>query len=154
MTTITIAPVRKSIRVKTKPEHAFRIFTTGLDSWWPKSHGIGKEPRKAVVFEPKLSGRWYELAEDGTETKVGEVLVWEPPHRFVMSWEINASWKPDTNLRSEVEVRFTRDGDATLVELEHRNFENLGAEGGAKMRQDVDGGWPGLLERFKTVAEQ
>jgi hypothetical protein len=40
-----------------------------------------------------------------------------------------------------------------LVELEHRKFERLGAEGGAKMRKDVDGGWPGLLELFKRSAE-
>jgi hypothetical protein len=39
------------------------------------------------------------------------------------------------------------------VELEHRKFERLGAEGGASLRKDVDGGWPGILERFKREAE-
>jgi hypothetical protein len=29
----------------------------------------------------------------------------------------------------------------------------MGAEGGASMRKDVDGGWPGLLERFVKEAE-
>ena len=51
-------------------------------------------------------------------------------------------------------VRFVADGpDATLVELEHRKFEQMGAEAGESMRKDVDGGWPGLLELFKTEAE-
>jgi hypothetical protein len=55
---------------------------------------------------------------------------------------------------SEVEVKFTAQGpNETLVELEHRKFERLGAEGGAKMRKDVDGGWPGMLEHFRRVAE-
>ena len=55
---------------------------------------------------------------------------------------------------SEVEVRFIAQGPlATLVELEHRNFERLGAEAGASMRKDVDGGWPGMLEHFKREAE-
>jgi hypothetical protein len=37
--------------------------------------------------------------------------------------------------------------------LEHRKFERLGAEAGASMRKDVDGGWPRLLEHFKDEAE-
>jgi hypothetical protein len=55
---------------------------------------------------------------------------------------------------SKVEVRFIAQGpQATLVELEHRKFERLGAEAGASMRKDVDGGWPRLLEHFKQEAE-
>jgi hypothetical protein len=50
-------------------------------------------------------------------------------------------------------VAVTLGPDATLVELEHRNFEQLGAEAGAKMRKDVDGGWPGILEDFRREAE-
>jgi hypothetical protein len=41
----------------------------------------------------------------------------------------------------------------TLVELEHRKFEAMGAEEGASMRKDVDGGWPGFLDLFKAEAE-
>jgi uncharacterized protein YndB with AHSA1/START domain len=151
---VRIAPVRKSLRVKAAPERAFEVFTAGLGRWWPLNHGIGKTPRKAVVMETHLGGRWYELAEDGTETTVGKIITWEPPRRFVMSWDINSQWKPDTTVSSEVEVQFIADGDATRVELEHRKFERLGAEGGEKMRKDVDGGWPGLLELFKTAAER
>ena len=50
-------------------------------------------------------------------------------------------------------VMHAEGADATLVELEHRNFERLGAEGGASLRKDVDGGWPGMLEHFKREAE-
>jgi len=55
---------------------------------------------------------------------------------------------------SEVEVRFVADGpNATRVELEHRKFEKLGQAAGTSMRNSVDGGWPGMLERFKAEAE-
>jgi len=151
---VRIAPVRKSIRVNATPARAFDVFTSGLGRWWPLNHGIGKQPRKGVVMEARLGGRWYELAEDGTETNVGKIILWEPPQRFVMTWDINSEWKPDTTVSSEVEVKFIPDGaDATRVELEHRKFERMGAEGGEKMRKDVDGGWPGLLEVFKTHIE-
>ena len=57
-------------------------------------------------------------------------------------------------MRSEVDVRFTADGpEATKVELLHHRFETMGAEAGASMRKDVDGGWPGLLERFVREVE-
>ena len=152
--TVTIAPVRKSIRVNASQAHAFDVFTSGLGRWWPTNMGIGRKPMKAAVMETRLGGRWYELAEDGSQATVGKIIVWEPPQRFVMTWEINSQWKPDSTVSSEVEVRFIADGaNATRVELEHRKFEQMGAEGGASMRKDVDGGWPGLLERFKTEAE-
>jgi uncharacterized protein YndB with AHSA1/START domain len=151
---VKIAPVRKSIRVNASPAHAFDVFTSGLGRWWPRDHFIGKSPMKETVIETRLGGRWYELAEDGTHTNVGRIIVWEPPERFVMTWEINSRWKPDTTISSEVEVRFIPDGaNATRVELEHRKFEQMGAEAGESMRRDVDGGWPGLLERFRQEAE-
>jgi uncharacterized protein YndB with AHSA1/START domain len=57
-------------------------------------------------------------------------------------------------MRSEVDVRFTADGPgATHVELVHHRFETMGAEAGASMRKDVDGGWPGLIVRFAREAE-
>src|SRR5215471_10269315 len=128
---ISIAPVRKTIHVKASAAHAFEVFTAGLGRWWPSNHGIGKKPIKTVAIEAHLDGRWYELSEDGTRTDVGRIIVWEPPQRFVMTWDINSEWKPDTSVSSEVEVKFIPDGaDATRVELEHRKFERLGAEGG------------------------
>ena len=153
-TTILIAPVRKSIRVSANQARAFEVFTSGLSRWWPRDKGIGKMPMTAAIMEPRLGGRWYELAEDGTQTNVGKIVVWEPPQRFVMTWDINSEWKPDSTVGSEVEVRFIAEGaTATRVELEHRKFEQMGAEPGEKMRKDVDGGWPGMLERFKSEAE-
>jgi uncharacterized protein YndB with AHSA1/START domain len=150
--TIVIAPVRKSVNAS--QARAFEVFTSGLGRWWPLDHGIGKTPRKAAVMETRLGGRWYELAEDGTETPIGRIIVWEPPQRFVVTWDINSQWQPDITVSSEVEVKFIADGaDATRVQLEHRKFEQMGAGPGEKMRKDVDGGWPGLLERFRSEAE-
>jgi Activator of Hsp90 ATPase homolog 1-like protein len=150
-----LAPVRKSVHVKVPIEHAFEVFTSGLSRWWPTTHGIGKKPIKTVTMEPRLGGRWLEIAEDGTETCAATIVHWEPPHRFVMLWQINAQWKPDQAMKSEVDVRFTADGpQATHVELLHHRFETMGIEAGSSMRRDVDGGWPGLLALFAQEAER
>ena len=152
--TVAIAPVRKSVRVQVNQAHAFDVFTSKLDRWWPRKASIGASPMKLAVLEGGIGGRWYEIGEDGSRTDVGRVLVWDPPHRLIARWEINGRWKADTTVGTEVEVKFIADGaDATIVELEHRSFERLGAEAGAAVRGQVDGGWPGILEQFKNEAE-
>lgn len=151
--TVAIAPVQKTVRVNAPVAHAFEVFTSGLTRWWPHNHGVGKKPIKTVLMEPRLGGRWLEFAEDGTETRVATIVRWEPPHRLVLLWQVNAQWKPDLSMKSEVDVRFSAEGpETTLVELVHHKFETMGAEAGASMRRDVDRGWPGLMERFADEA--
>ena len=153
--TIQIAPVRKSVVVEANPERAFDVFTAGIDRWWPKTHGIGATPIRQSFIEPFVGGRWYTRHEDGADIVIGHVRVWQPAARFVVSWEISPDWKPDARaaFASEVEVRFVAEAAGrTRVELEHRDFERMGAEAGAKMRAGVDGGWPGLLELFAKEA--
>ena len=77
---VTIAPVRKTVHVKVPVAHAFDVFTTGLTRWWPHDHGVGKKPIQKVLMEPRLGGRWLEISEDGTETSVATIKLWEPPH--------------------------------------------------------------------------
>jgi len=153
--TIEIAPVRKSVVVDASPSQAFAVFTAGIDRWWPKSHGIGATPIRESVIEPFVGGRWYTRHEDGSDIVIGHVRVWQPAERLVVSWEVSADWKPDPRpaFTSEVEVRFAADaGGGTRVELEHRNFERLGAASGEKMRKGVDGGWPHLLNLYAKEA--
>jgi hypothetical protein len=48
-------------------------------------------------------------------------------------------------------VRFTADGDSTVVELEHRGWEARG-DRAAEVRAAYDGGWIGVLERYASAA--
>ncbi len=152
------APVRKSIRVRANAARAFRVFTDGFDSWWPRTHHIGSSPMVKTILEGHVGGRCYSKQEDGNECDWAQITAWEPPARFVMAWLINGDWKyePDASKCSEVEVIFTpqRDG-STLVELEHRGFERM-VSGGDTMRAMVnrEGGWGGLLALFQAEAER
>ncbi|HZR26784.1 MAG TPA: SRPBCC family protein [Vicinamibacterales bacterium] len=153
-----MAPVLKSITVRASAERAFKVFTDGFDTWWPRGHHIGSSPMKRAVIEPFVGGRCYSEQVDGTDCPWGQILVWEPPQRFVMAWQITPEWKFQPNLAeaSEVEIRFTPLGDGTTrVDLEHRHFERMGA-GGEAMRAGVDSpnGWGGLMELFKAAAEK
>jgi uncharacterized protein YndB with AHSA1/START domain len=137
--------------VEATPAEAFEFFTSKIDHWWPKTHGIGNTPLKESVIEPFVGGRWFARHEGGEEVTVGHVREWQPARRVVVGWEINAQWKPEARVQfsSEVEVNFIAEPDGrTRVELEHRNFEKMEGDGGDKMRSAVDNGWPALLGLF------
>jgi uncharacterized protein YndB with AHSA1/START domain len=157
MTSVADASVKKSVVVNASVEHAFEVFTTGFDSWWPRGHHIGKSPMTEAVIEGKRGGRCYSTQVDGTECDWGQILEWDPPHRFVMAWQISPEWsyEPDLGKSSEVEIIFTPEqGGGTRVDLEHRHFERMGP-GGDAMRQGVGaaGGWGTLLDQFKQRVE-
>ena len=83
MTTTTpqdqVTTVQKSVTVKADLEHAFNVFTAGFDTWWPRSHHIGKKPLQKAVIEPRAGGRCFGREADGTECQWGTVTTWEPP---------------------------------------------------------------------------
>jgi uncharacterized protein YndB with AHSA1/START domain len=146
------APVRKQRTVQAHPERAFEVFTAGFSRWWPAGHHIGAAPYKKAIIEAHVGGRWYEIGEDGSECDWGDVLVWEPPARLVLAWRLGTDWKYDQNLLTELEVRFTAQGDGTLVELEHRKLENWGAGGDqARVAIDGEGGWSELLAMYAAA---
>jgi uncharacterized protein YndB with AHSA1/START domain len=148
--------VRKSITVHASREHAFRTWVDGLDSWWPRTHKIGDAEMAEAVIERRQGGRTYERGVDGSECDWGTVLVYEPPERIVISWQIDCNWHydPDPAKGSEYEVRFIAEGpNTTRVELEHRHLERHG-DGAQKLFESVnsEGGWGGLMELFAEAA--
>ena len=153
MTTSTTSAVRKTVTVAAPLAIAFEVFTAQIETWWPMaSHHIGDADCQAVVIEPRVGGRWYEVGDDGTVCEWGKVLEWEPPRRFVLAWQLNHEWQYDPDFVTELEVRFVAEGDATRVDLEHRNLERYG-ERVAEVRRSLDapGGWTGALEAFAAA---
>jgi uncharacterized protein YndB with AHSA1/START domain len=152
MTTDTA--VRTAITVAVPPERAFSTFTAGFNGWWPRSHHIGQVEMAEAVIEPREGGRWYERGVDGSECDWGNVIVWDPPTRLVLSWQLSSEWAYDADVWTELEITFSAEGpDRTRVELEHRGLDAYGDQMD-KMRDslDSDGGWRGLLEQFGAAA--
>jgi uncharacterized protein YndB with AHSA1/START domain len=150
--TIAVAPVRKSVTVNAPSTRAFDIFANQMTRWWPPTHTILKVAPRAHVIEPRTGGRWYSVGVDDSECDVGKVLVWEPPSRLVLVWQLSPDWQFDPNLHTEVELRFIPDGEKTRVELEHRQLERMGERAEAVRAQiDAAGGWSEIIERFKAA---
>lgn len=146
--TTTRAPVVRAAFVRCDVQQAFTAFTERIGAWWPlPTHGLFGERAGGVAF---VSGRLVERSVAGEEVTWGEVLVWEPPDRLVVSW--HPGREPDD--ASEVEVRFLPEEDGTRVELEHRGWERFGEDAVRRRRGYVGpGAWGAVLEHFADVAE-
>lgn len=157
MTSRTDTPaVTLELAVDAPIDKAFRVFTTGMDSWWPREHHIGSGPLAEAVVEPRLGGRLYGREADGTECVWGRVLAWTPPTHFAFSWDITLDWHLETDpaRTSRVDVTFTAlDDTHTTVTLVHTGFENHGP-GWESMRDAVSGpgGWPALGDTYARAA--
>jgi hypothetical protein len=149
-------PVRQATVVRSDVEHTFSVFVRSIGAWWPvQPFSAGKDRVRDVTVEQRLGGRVHETWEDGTVVTWGELLVWEPPHRFAMTWT-------GTPVPTEVELTFTALGPAlTRVALEHRGWEALSD---AQLAEDCalpggyssgaySTGWAKILARFVDAVE-
>ncbi len=152
----TTEAVRREVVVDVAPARAFELFTADMTSWWPAAHHIGSAPIERIIIEPRSGGRWYTRHEDGTETSTGVVVAWDPPGRFVVTWQIGADWAYHDDLVTTIEVRFQPEGEGrTRVRLEHRDLDAFGAEA-AKMREtfEDDGAWTATMAAYAAAVTE
>jgi len=147
-------PVRRATLVRSDVQHTFTTFVRTIGSWWPvQPFSRGQERVRDVVVEPRAGGRVYETWDDGTRSDWGEILAWDDPHGFVMTWLLFGE-------PTEVEFTFRALGPAlTRISVEHRGWERFsdaqlakacalpgGYAGGA-----VTNGWSHILHAFGTA---
>ena len=154
-TQMTATTIKSSIIVNAPIERAFRVFTEDFGAFKPASHNLLGVAIAETVFEPHAGGRVYDRGTDGSECQWARVLVYEPPERVVISWDISPQWQIETDLEktSEVEVRFIAETDKrTRVELEHRHLDRHGP-GWESVRDGIahDAGWTLYLARYADV---
>ncbi len=152
--TLRRPPVRQSTTVRSDVQHTFEVFVRTIGVWWPVDpFSAGKERVRDITVQPRAGGRVYETWDDGTEVDWGELLAWEPPARFVLTWIM-------TPVPTEVELSFTALGPAlTRVTVDHRGWEALTEE---QLAQDCalpggyasggySVGWTRILDRFAAT---
>ncbi len=145
-------PIRQSTLVRSNVEHTFDVFVGTIAQWWPlQPYSIGQDRVRDVVFERRAAGLVYEIWDDGHTVTWGRLLAWEPPTRFVMTWEVLPAL-------TEVELRFRALGPAlTRVEVEHRGWENLTEEQFAAATSVAGGysaGWAAILASLRGAVER
>jgi Activator of Hsp90 ATPase homolog 1-like protein len=149
-------PIRQAMLVRSDRDHTFDTFVRAIGVWWPvQPFSLGQARVRQVVVEQRRGGRVYETWTDGAKVDWGELLVWEPPKRFVMTWH-------QTPVPTEVELTFAELGPSlTRVAVEHRGWDQLTDE---QLAQDcaLPGGyesgayavgWSRILETFAAAVE-
>jgi uncharacterized protein YndB with AHSA1/START domain len=146
-----IQPIQKTRQVPIPRERAFELFTAELGSWWPlATHSVAEHDATGVRFEGWIGGRVVELTKFGDEYVWAEVIAWDPPFRFALSWHPN----PQAEAASILDVRFEATADGTTVQLEHHGWEEFGAVKGQELRGDYDSGWEETLTIFEKYCRR
>lgn len=150
-------PVRQSVLVRSGQQHTFETFVGTMGVWWPVNpFSAGKDQVRDVTVERRVGGRVYETWADGTQADWGELLAWEPPERFRMSWAI-------VSALTEVELTFASLGPSlTRVSVVHSGWEKLSDEQlaedcalpGGYSSGSFDKGWAFILGRFASTVEE
>jgi Activator of Hsp90 ATPase homolog 1-like protein len=121
----TVTPLRRpavhaSTLVRSDVTHTFDAFVRTIGAWWPVNRAsAGRDRVRNVIFERERGGHVYETWDDGTTIEWGDVTVWEPHTRSMMTWRV-------TPVPTEVELTFTALGSSlTRVTVEHRGWEAM-----------------------------
>lgn len=137
-----LEPIRKSVTLEKTPAEAFAVFTERFGSWWPRDQFSIHQANSAMcAIEPHVGGDIFEVSKGGERCIWGNVIAWEPPHRFAMKW--HPGRPPDT--AQEVELRFIATAGGTRVELEHRGWTKYGPDA-AQAREGYEGGWATVFD--------
>jgi uncharacterized protein YndB with AHSA1/START domain len=147
--------VTSSIEVNAPQQRAFEVFTRDFGSFKPPDHNLLAVPIAETVVEAHVGGHIVDRGTDGSECRWARVLAYEPPDRFVFSWDIGPTWQIETDptRTSEVEVTFTvLAEDRTRVDIEHRHLDRHG-DGWTGIREGVSAGegWPLYLNRYADL---
>lgn len=147
--------VRQQLSVEAPVDKAFEVFVERFGDFKPPEHNLLAVPIARTVFEPRIGGHIYDVGVDGSECRWARVLVYEPPHRVVFSWNIGPRWQleSDAENASEVEVTFVAETpDRTRVVLEHRNLDRHGPGwDGLADAVGHDQGWTLYLARYSAL---
>jgi uncharacterized protein YndB with AHSA1/START domain len=139
-------PVKKSLRVECGVEHAFDVFTSRIDLWWPRSHR--RFEGSVILLEPAVGGRFTERTPAGKDVHMGEVIRCEPPHAISYTWYPGAIEEPTT-----VDVRFIDKGNHTIVEVTHSEGHSGLGDAWPHRAQVFAKNWGAVLPAYGSVAK-
>jgi len=149
--------IAKKIRVGIVKDKAFQKFIHDLNEWWPKEYTWSQNKLKEIRIEGKIDGLCTEIGPHEFRCDWGRVTDLTKNQKIALKWQIGANREPIPNPEkaSTLEVQFKDNGESTIVELEHRDFENHG-HGTEDYHKIMNGkqGWDFILNSYKKYCEE
>ncbi|GLZ77650.1 hypothetical protein Afil01_24570 [Actinorhabdospora filicis] len=131
------------LSLRCSPTRAFYSYAD-LGAWWPARYSADPATLESVVLEPRVGGAVTSTHTDGLAYTWGEVVTWDPPSTLAHT----STLAQDPGTPTVVRVRFTPEGEGTLVEHFHEGWR----EGNLADRPKF-GDWPLILRAYREHAE-
>ena len=138
--------LERVIALRCSPIHAFAVFTTKTDLWWPRDHR--RTSAATMVFEPRLDGRLLERAPDGSEWVIGKVTAFDPPERLAFDWFPGSPAAP-----TAVDVAFREAADGAEIAIVHRALSEVAIAAWAGKVALFERGWDTVLPAMAAFVE-
>ena len=100
----TLAAVRRTVTVGGPSRRRSPSSPSRSATWWPPDYHVNPNGYEAAFIEPRVGGRWFERAPDGSECDWGRVLAWDPPRRLAAHLAAQRRVRTSTRTRPRREV--------------------------------------------------
>lgn len=142
----TLSPILRRMFVEGEPQRAFEAFVRHISVWWPKAFSRSGENLFGATIESVSGGRVFETDKDGTEIAWGEVTVYEPSRRLVLTWQLGL---PE-GVATEVELLFLPAQSGTEIGFVRRGWSATSA--GHRGKFDHAEGWDRIFQAYRDHA--
>ncbi|WP_236976662.1 SRPBCC domain-containing protein [Membranihabitans maritimus] len=145
------------LKIEIPSDKAFQKFVNELNEWWPKEYTWSQGELKEIKIDGRMNGLCTEIGPNGFRCDWGTVSEFIDSKKISLKWQISPKREPIPNPKkaSDLQVSFVANGDSTIIDFEHFNFENHG-EGSENYREMMNSeqGWDYILNNFKKHCEK
>ena len=134
----------RTISLDCPVEHAFDVFTSKIDLWWPRGHRRNRDATLDFDGEDLI-----ERAPGGAEWTMGRVTAIDPPHLLSLDWYPGSPLDP-----TSVEVRFATKAAGTEITVTHRALTLEAKSIWPQRVATFTKGWDTVLPALKSFIEE
>ena len=137
--------VEQEITIGASPERVFDALTNQVSAWWGAPYLLTDAPQ-AIILEPAVGGRLYEVSGEGEGALWATVTAIQKNHWLELTGPVGMSGA----MHSVVSFALEPKGEATVVKLTHHAVGELGEDTEA----NYSAGWQELVGvRLKAFVE-
>lgn len=112
---------------------------------------------KDIWIDGKQDGLCTEIGPYGFRCDWGRVVELVENKKIGLKWQISPKREPVPNPEkaNDIQVELKKRTSSTILEFEHRNFENHGSDWADYLKiMDSEQGWDHILRSFKEYCEK
>jgi uncharacterized protein YndB with AHSA1/START domain len=137
--------VEQEVIINAAPERVFAALTSQVSAWWGAPYLLTDAPQ-AIILEPTVGGRLYEVSGEGEGALWATVTAIQKNQRLELTGPIGMSGAMHSVVSFALELK----GKATVVKLAHHAVGELGEDTEA----NYGAGWHDLVGvRLKAFVE-